>query len=91
MKMKMNGSIYQSNGAGMGLVVKDGRLVNNRPDGMTGIQQMAMSRKAMKHEAKVQTYAEGYVRGERMEEMNKMMMGMMEKPCCGKPNCNCND
>ena len=79
MKMKMKGSIYQSNGAGMGLPVQDGRLINNRPDGMTGIQQMAMARKAMKREAKINMAAEGYMRGEQMSEMNEMM----------KPNCNC--
>ena len=53
-----------------------------------GIQKMADARRIMKHEAKVQTYAEGYVRGERMEQMSEMM-GMMGKSCCGKPNCNC--
>lgn len=84
MKMKIEGNIYQSNGAGMGLNVQDGRLVNHRPDGMTGIQQMAMSRKAMRYENKVNTYAEGTMRGERMAEMDKMY------GCsCGKPNCNC--
>jgi hypothetical protein len=88
MKMKMMGSIYQSNGAGMGLNVQDGRLVNHRPDGMTGIQQVAMARKAMKHENKVNTYAEGYLRGERMEQISEMMSPMINE-CCGKPNCNC--
>ncbi len=63
MKMKKFGSVYQSNGAGIGLPVEDGRLVNHRPDGMTGIQQLAMARKVMKHEAKVNTYAEGVARG----------------------------
>ncbi len=63
MKIKIEGSIYKSNGAGMGLVVQDGRLENHRPDGMTGIQQIAMSRKVMKHEAKVNTFAEGVMRG----------------------------
>jgi hypothetical protein len=85
MKIKMSGSIYQSNGAGMGLNVQDGRLVNNRPDGMTGIQQMAMARKAVRHENKINTYAEGVVRGKEMNEMNKMVYGCS----CGKPNCNC--
>jgi ribosomal protein L34 len=91
MKMKIEGSVYQSNGAGMGMPVQDGRLVNNRPDGMTGIQQVAMARKAMKHEAKVNTYAEGSARGNRMVEMDNMMISMMSsKGCsCGKPNCNC--
>jgi hypothetical protein len=63
MKIKIEGSIYKSNGAGMGLVVQDGRLENHRPDGMTGIQQIAMSRKVMKHESKVNTFAEGVMRG----------------------------
>ena len=71
------GSIYQSNGAGPGLNVQDGRLVNNRPDGMTGIQQMAMARKANRYEKKVSMYAEGYVRGERIAEAEDMMMDMV--------------
>ena len=73
MKMKMMGSIYQNNGAGIGMPVEDGRLVNNRPDGMTGIAQIAMARKAAKREAKINMAAEGYVRGEQMSEMNEMM------------------
>ena len=77
MKMKMNGSIYQSNGAGMGLEVQDGRLVNHRPDGMTGIQQIAMARKANRYEKKVNMYAEGVVRGERMADANEMMMEVL--------------
>jgi exopolysaccharide biosynthesis protein len=76
MKMKMEGSIYQSNGAGMGLNVQDGRLVNSRPDGVTGIQQIAMARKAMRYEKKVNMYAEGAARGERIAEMNEMMNGL---------------
>ena len=80
--MKMKGSIYQNNGAGMGMPVEGGRLVNNRPDGMTGIQQLAMARKAMKKEAKIEMAAEGYVRGEQISEMNEMMMDsyLINKP-----------
>jgi hypothetical protein len=89
MKMKIEGSIYQNNGAGLGLPVQDGRLVNNRPDGMTGIAHLAMARKTMKQEAKINIAAEGYVRGERISEMNEMMSGMMGGCSCGKPNCNC--
>jgi hypothetical protein len=82
MKMKIMGSLYQNNGAGMGLSMNDGRLVNNRPDGMTGIAQMAMARKAMKKEAKIEMAAEGYVRGEQISEMNEMMMDsyLINKP-----------
>ena len=90
--MKMNGSIYQGNmreagaGAGMSLIMEGGRLVNQRPDGMTGIQQLSMARKVMKHESKINTYAEGVARGERISEMNEMMSSGCS---CGKPNCNC--
>ena len=71
--MKIIGSLYQNNGAGMGLSMNDGRMVNNRPDGMTGIAHMAMARKTAKREAKINMAAEGYVRGEQMSEMNEMM------------------
>lgn len=92
MKIDLSQSVYAngSNGAGPGLRVEGGRLINDRPDSRMGIEKMAQARKVMKHEAKVQTYAEGYVRGERMEQMNEMMSSMMGgKSCCGKPNCNC--
>jgi len=94
MKMKLNlsQSVYAngSDATAPGLRVEGGRLINDRPDSRMGIQKMADARRMMKHEMKVQTYAEGYVRGERMEQMSEMM-GMMGKSCCGKPNCNCND
>jgi hypothetical protein len=82
MKMKIKGSIYQNNGAGMGMPVEGGRLVNNRPDGMTGIQQLAIARKDAKREAKINMAAEGYVRGEQISEMNEMMMDsyLINKP-----------
>jgi hypothetical protein len=81
MKMKIKGSIYQNNGAGMGMPVEGGRLVNNRPDGMTGIQQLAIARKDAKREAKINMAAEGYVRGEQMSEINEMMSSYLsDKP-----------
>jgi hypothetical protein len=92
MKIDLSQSVYAngSNGAGPGLRIEGGRLINDRPDSRMGIEKMADARKLMKHDLKVQTYAEGYVRGERMEKMNEMI-GMMGKSCCGKPNCNCNE
>ena len=36
-----------------GLTVKNGRLVNDRPNGMTGISEAAMLKKAVKREKKV--------------------------------------
>jgi len=82
MKIKMSGSIYQGGGPGMGLSVQNGRLVNNRPDGVTGIQQIAMSRKANRYEKKVSMYAEGMVRGKQMNEMNEMMSSMYNSKEC---------
>lgn len=43
MKMK-----FQSMG---GLTIKDGRLINDKPDGMSGIAQAAMIRKEVKRES----------------------------------------
>lgn len=91
MKMKLNlsQSIYanSSNGAGPGLTVQGGRLINSRPNSEMGIVQAANARREMKRERKIQTYAEAYARGERMAEMDEMMRSMSS--CCGKPNCDC--
>ncbi len=51
MKMK-----YQSMG---GLKVEKGRLINDRPNGISGIEQAAMLRKAMRRAKKVDMYADG--------------------------------
>ena len=36
-----------------GLYVKDGRLINDRPDSMTGIQKAASIKRALKNDRKV--------------------------------------
>lgn len=51
--MKMR---YQSMG---GLRVKDGRLINDRPDGITGIAQAAQLRKSFRRAKKVDMMADG--------------------------------
>lgn len=51
MKMK-----YQSMG---GLTVKDGRLINDRPDCTTGIAQAAQLKKTMHRAKKVDMIADG--------------------------------
>ena len=58
-----------------GLPVRDGRLMNNRPDSVMGITAAAIARKEMKRERKIEMQAEAYVRGERMSEMDEMMRG----------------
>ena len=61
MKMK-----FQSMG---GLTINDGRLINDKPDGMSGIAQAAMIRKEVKRERKVSMIADGIVRAELREQM----------------------
>ena len=41
-----------------GLTVKNGRLVNNRPDGISGIQEACMIKKSMKRAKKIDMMAE---------------------------------
>lgn len=55
-----------------GLEVKDGRLVNDRPVGQTGIAQAAMIKQAIKREQKVSMIADGIMRAELRERMFDM-------------------
>lgn len=70
-KADLSNSIYQQKGANFGLSVNDGMMINNRPDGMSGIQQAAQMKKAVKHVDKVQMIADGvslgYLKAEMME------------------------
>tara|TARA_R110000751_G_scaffold16235_5_gene51620 strand:+ start:441 stop:680 length:240 start_codon:yes stop_codon:yes gene_type:complete len=45
-----------------GLYVKDGRLINDRPDGMSGIERAAMYREQMKKQYKIDCIADGIER-----------------------------
>jgi|TARA_B110000908_G_C10155396_1_gene403382 hypothetical protein len=47
-----------------GLHVKDGRLINERPDGINGIEQAANLRKMVKYNKKVDMIADGIERAE---------------------------
>jgi len=51
-----------------GLNVKEGRLINDRPDGMTGIAKAAMMKKALKRQEKAQMIEEGIMRAKMMEK-----------------------
>ncbi len=55
--------------AGSGLDVQGGRLINNRPDSMTGIAQAAVAKKAMKRMEKVSMIADGVALGDMKSEM----------------------
>ena len=56
-----------------GLTIKNGRLINNRPNVMTGIEEAAKMRKAVKRARKMEEIAEGIRMAESMKEMNEMM------------------
>jgi len=68
-KADLSNSIYQQKGAGFGLNVSDGMLINNRPDSQTGIQQAAQVKKAMYNAEKVSRMAEAVYLGNIKTEM----------------------
>ncbi len=69
-KLKLSNSIYAGGiMMGSGLDVQGGRLINNRPDGMTGIAQMSANKKAIKRMDKVSMIAEGVSMGNMRSEM----------------------
>lgn len=60
--LNLKNSIYQqkSSGSFNGLTVKDGMLINNRPDGVTGIAQAAQLKKAIYRAEKISTMSAAY-------------------------------
>jgi hypothetical protein len=68
-KKDLSNSIYQQKGAGFGLSMSGGMEINNRPDGMTGIAQLAMAKKAQHRAEKVSRIAEGTMLGNIRSEM----------------------
>jgi hypothetical protein len=52
-----------------GLEIRNGRLINNRPDGMTGIQQLCETKKMLKREQKIEMMVEADVRASVRERM----------------------
>jgi hypothetical protein len=70
-KKDLSNSIYQQKGANFGLTVNGGMLINNRPDGQTGIQQAAEAKKVVKREEKINTMSQAFYRGEMMADLDK--------------------
>tara|TARA_B100001778_G_scaffold319487_1_gene309019 strand:- start:562 stop:777 length:216 start_codon:yes stop_codon:yes gene_type:complete len=54
-----------------GLYVKDGRLINSRPTGMTGIEEASMYRKQMKKQYKIDCIADGIERAKMRMDHDK--------------------
>jgi len=57
------------------LTVKDGRLINNRPNSVTGIQEAAQIKKALKKAEKIQMYSEAVSIGMQKADMIEQMKG----------------
>jgi hypothetical protein len=55
------------------LTIRNGRLVNTRPNDVTGIQQASQIRKDLKREQKIQMMSEAIYRGEMMSDLEKSM------------------
>ena len=69
--LKLSGSIYANDSQFNGLTMRNGRLINNRPDGQTGIAQAADARRSMKRSEKIMIVAKGTAMGEMMSEMGE--------------------
>lgn len=69
MKAKLSNSIYQQKTAGPGLSVSGGMLINNRPDGVTGIKMMSDMKRAMMRAEKVNVIVEANTISDMRENM----------------------
>lgn len=69
--LKLSNSIYANDSQFSGLTMRNGRLVNNRPDGQTGIAQAADIKKSMKRAEKISMIAKGVAMGDMMAEMGE--------------------
>ena len=56
-----------------GLKVKDGRLINDRPVGKSGLEEAAEIRKSMKRNDKVSIVADGVERADMRKDMNSII------------------
>ncbi len=56
-----------------GLTVKNGRLVNERPDGMSGIQQAANMKRIIDEDRQIKMIADGIERAESRKEFRGLL------------------
>lgn len=62
----------QSNDYVNGLYIKNGRLINDRPDSMTGIQKAASMKRAVDNDRKINLMAEAIQLAERKKNFNQL-------------------
>jgi hypothetical protein len=74
MKLNLKNSIYSKGYTmGSGLDVEKGRLINNRPDGISGIAEAAIAKKAMKRAQKIEMYSDAVALGNMKSESFEKM------------------
>jgi len=56
-----------------GLYIKNGRLINDRMDSMTGIQQAANMKRIIKEDRKIKRIADGIERAEDMKKFRGLL------------------
>jgi hypothetical protein len=56
-----------------GLTIKNGRLINDRPDGMSGIEQAANIKRIITEDRKIKVIADGIERAESMKEFRGLL------------------
>jgi ABC-type sugar transport system ATPase subunit len=57
------------------LIVKRGRLINNAPDGISGIQRAVEMKREIRRESKIQMMAEAVSRGDMMSNAKRYIFG----------------
>lgn len=74
--LNLKNSIYQQkNGSSYnGLTVNDGMLINNRPDGQTGIAHIAQLKKSIHRAEKIATMSAAFTIGEMNSDMGEHCM-----------------
>ena len=55
-----------------GLLIKDGRLINDRPNSMAGIQKIADMKRAVDNDRKINMIAEGIQLAENKKNFNEL-------------------
>ena len=56
-----------------GLTIKNGRLINERPNGMTGIQQAANMKRIIDEDRKIKMIADGIERAESQKTFRELL------------------
>lgn len=54
-----------------GLTVKNGRLINNRPNGVTGIQEAVQTKKMIRREEKISMMREAMYQADMMSDLQE--------------------